>query len=178
MRRWIGFVALAMLLGGCGWQLQTVRPMPAVLLPVYLDLSDTQSLFARSLRESLRTGKIQTTLDRASAGSILQVSHDQSGREVTSVSALNQPQQYQIYYRAEYRFDRHDKAGPESAGAAPVTLIPTQLLNVSRTMSYDSTLALAKEREQRAVEELLAKELTQQVLRHLNSVSVAVSSGQ
>jgi outer membrane lipopolysaccharide assembly protein LptE/RlpB len=45
-------------------------------------------------------------------------------------------------------------------------------------MSYDSTLALAKEREQRAVEELLAKELTQQVLRHLNSVSVAVSSGR
>jgi LPS-assembly lipoprotein len=151
---------LTLLLSACGWQLQGARPLPPALLPVYLQLSDTQSLLARQLRQNLQQAGIATTGNRIDAGSILQISNDQSGHTVTSVSALNEPQQYEIYYRAEYRFDAADSA----------SLIPVQALSASRTMSYDSTRALAKQREQQAVEAMLAQELAQRLLRRLSMV--------
>lgn len=163
-------------LSGCGWQLQTVQPLPAELLPVYLQLSDTQSLFARSLQHSLDVAAMPTTTDLSRAGSVLVVTVDQSTRQVSSVSALNQPQQYQMEYRIQYRFDRHLEAVAAHADTRPITLIPTEALSASRTMSYDITLALAKDREAHAVEELLALQLTEQVMRRLNSLSVTVNS--
>ncbi|MGD9841533.1 MAG: LPS assembly lipoprotein LptE [Steroidobacteraceae bacterium] len=168
----------ALVLSGCGWQLQTLRPMATALLPVYVDLADSQSLFSRNLLQSLQLAGMQITKDVTGAGSVLKVSKDEHGHQVTSISALNQPQQYQIYYRIEYRFDRHEKIGKPVQDGYPASLIPMQPLAATRTMSYDITLALAKQREQQVIEEELAKQLTQRVLRRLNSLPVAADAKQ
>ncbi len=47
------------------------------------------------------------------------------------------------------------------------SLIPLQTISAQRTMSYDKTLALAKQREERALVESLAQELSQQILRRV-----------
>ena len=173
--RWLFCSLLMLLLVGCGWQLQTVRPMPPELLPLYLELADTQSVFSRVLLQNLELAGIEMTRDRSRARSVLVVTQDLSSRQVSSVSARNKPQQYQIDYRVEYRFDRHDEATNTQTSLQPVNIIPTQLLSVSRAMSYDINLALAKEREAESVEELLAQQITQQVMRRLNSVAISQS---
>jgi LPS-assembly lipoprotein len=178
MRRGLWVTLIAVILSGCGWHLQAVRPLSAELLPVYLQLTDTHSVFARSLQQGLESAGIETTRDLARAGSVLSVTQDKSTRQISSVSAFNQPQQYQIDYQVEYRFERHDKAGQSVSGVTATQLIPSQMISASRTMSYDVTLALAKDREARAIEELLAEQLTQQILRRLNYLPAATAPAQ
>ncbi len=174
MRRGICWMFIAILLSGCGWHLQAVHPLPAELSPVYLQLTDTHSIFARSLQAKLEAAGIQTTQDFAHAGAVLSITQDKSNRQISSVSAFNQPQQYQIDYQIEFALDRHHKEASAASTTAPTRLIASQLITASRTMSYDVNLALAKDREARSIEELLAEQLTQQVLRRLNYLPVAV----
>jgi LPS-assembly lipoprotein len=170
--RKVALLLVTVVVSACGWHLQTLRPLPVTLLPVYVDLSDSQSPFARSLQRSLQSAGVQTTKEITTAASVLTVSKDESGRQVTSISALNQPQQYQIYYRVDYRFERRDQQ-TQAPTSGFIGLIPIQSLNAARTMSYDITLALAKQREELLIAEELANELTQSVLRRLNALPVS-----
>ena len=175
MRRGICWVFIAVLLSGCGWHLQAVRPLPAELLPVYLQLTDTHSVFARSLQAGLESAGIETTRDLGRAGAVLSITQDKSTRQISSVSAFNQPQQYQIDYQIEFSFERHHKEALPPSAAVQAQLIASQLITASRTMSYDVNLALAKDREARSIEELLAEQLTQQILRRLNYLPVSAT---
>ena len=176
MHRRLWLVLIVMLMSGCGWHLQAVRPLPSEFLPVYLKLTDTHSVFARTLQQGLESAGIALTTDVSRAGAVLAVTQDQSNRQISSVSAFNQPQQYQIDYQVEYRFDRQDNGVQSSPNLATVQLIPAQKISASRTMSYDVTLALGKDREAWAIEVLLAEQLTQQILRRLNYLPVASQS--
>lgn len=152
---------LVALLAGCGWQLQGAQRVPEQLVPLYLDLDDLHSAFAKALTERLRIAAVPVTTQRSQAQAILRISRDSSGHHVTSVSALNEPQQYEVYYTIEYRLDQAQGAG---------NLLPPQAVNVSRTMSYDKTLILAKQREELALRDRLAEEIADQVLRRLSRV--------
>ncbi len=149
-----------LLLSACGWQLQGTRPVPESVSPLYLDLSDEHSPFAQSLQQRLREAGVDVTTDRGRAQAILRVSKDAGGHNVSSVSALNEPQQYEVFYNVDFRLDRH--------GDGSNNLLPPQALSVSRTMSYDKTLALAKMREEQALRDTLAAELADQVMRRLS----------
>ena len=164
MRNWLVVLSGAMLLSACGWQLQGVRRVPEALAPLYLDLSDEHSAFSRSLVRRLHEAGVNVTASKLSANAVLRVSTDTSGHHVASVSALNEPQQYEVYYRVEYRLDR------VQAGAGP--LLPPQVMNAARTITYDKTLALAKQREELNLRNTLADELAGQVLRRLSLLSV------
>lgn len=148
------------MLSACGWQLQGVRRVPETLSPLYLDLSDEHSPFAQSLQQRLREAGVNVTLDRSKARAILHIGTDAGGHTVSSVSALNEPQQYDVFYNIDYRLDRQ---GDDTAN-----LLPPQALGVSRTMSYDKKLALAKLREEFALLDTLAAELADQVMRRLS----------
>lgn len=147
-------------LSACGWQLQGARRVPEHLSPLYLDLSDEHSPFAQVLSQRLREAGVNVTADRSRAQAVLSVGNDAGGHNVSSVSALNEPQQYEVFYNVSYRLDLQD--------AGKVNVLPPQALGASRTMSYDKTLALAKLREERALRDMLAAELADQVLRRLS----------
>ncbi len=155
---------LSVFLSACGWQLQGVRRVPERLSPLYLDLKDAHSPFSRSLSRRLREAGVNVTADKSSAQSILRIRKDTSGHTVSSVSALNEPQQYEVYYNVEYLLER-TQAGAEA-------VLPLQAMNAARTISYDKTLALAKQREEIALRNTLADELASQVLRRLSLLSV------
>lgn len=151
-------------LSACGWQLQGNHQLPAELAPVFLALDDPQSALAQELRNALRDNGVEVADSRAQAASVLEVLADENGHTVTSVSALNEPQQYEVYYRVEYVF---------TAAADARTLIPRQGARVQRTMSYDKQIALAKMREEQALSASLARELAQQILRRLTLLRAA-----
>jgi LPS-assembly lipoprotein len=148
-----------LLLSACGWQLQGARRVPESLSPLYLDLSDEHSPFAESLQQRLRDAGVNVTAERSRAQAVLYVSNDAGGHNVSSVSALNEPQQYEVFYNVDYRLDLGDSSA---------NLLPPQTLSAARTMSYDKTLALAKLREERALRDTLAADLADQVMRRLS----------
>jgi outer membrane lipopolysaccharide assembly protein LptE/RlpB len=123
-----------LLLSACGWQLQGARRVPESLSPLYLELSDEHSSFAQSLQQRLREAGVNVTTDRGRAQAILSISKDVGGHNVSSVSALNEPQQYEVYYNVAYRLTE------------PALPICCRSHRAARTMSYDKTLALAAAR--------------------------------
>lgn len=139
--------------------------VPEYVVPLYLDLTDIHSPFAESLMQRLHRAGVGVTDDRNRAGAVLRVSTDDSGHKVSSVSALNEPQQYEVYYNVVYRLDTRASG---SVATSSINLLAQQTLNSTRTMSYDKKLALAKEREQRFLRETLAAELADQVMRRLS----------
>lgn len=152
-------------MSACGWQLQGARRIPESLSPLYLDLTDAHSAFAESLTRRLRDAGVNVTDERSQAQAILRVSGDAGGHTVSSVSALNEPQQFEVYYNVEYRLDR---GGGDSAN-----LLAPQALSATRTMSYDKTLALAKQREELSLRDTLAADLADQVMRRLSLLGSA-----
>src|SRR5690348_15381686 len=114
-----------LLLSACGWQLQGARPIPESVSPLYLDLSDEHSPFAQTLQQRLRDAGVNVTTDRGRAQTILRVSRDAGGHNVSSVSALNEPQQYEVFYNVEYRLDQ--------SGDHAANLLPPQAAGASRT---------------------------------------------
>lgn len=151
---------LMTVLSACGWQLQGIHRVPEYVAPLYLDLTDIHSPFAESLRERLLQAGVTVTEDRARAQAVLHVTFDNSSHRVSSVSAFNEPQQFEVFYNVEYSLERH--------GPSTITLLPKQALGSSRTMSYDKTLALAKQREEIFLRATLATELVDQVMRRLS----------
>lgn len=164
------WLSMVWLLSACGWHLQGMHRVPEYVVPLYLDLTDIHSPFAESLRERLRRAGISLADDRNGARAVLHVSTDDSGHRVSSVSALNEPQQFEVYYKVEYRLDTRAtstvNASPATAGS--INLLTLQTLNSARTMTYDKTLALAKQREEQFLRATLAEELADQVMRRLS----------
>lgn len=159
---WLSVVCL---LSACGWQLQGMHRIPERILPLYLDLTDIHSPFAEALAERLHRAGVNVTDDRTRAQAVLYVSTDNTGHRVSTVSALNEPQQYEVYYDVQYRL----------ATRAPdaTDLLETQSLNATRIMSYDKTLALSKQREELFLRTTLAEELADQVMRRLSMLPQA-----
>jgi LPS-assembly lipoprotein len=150
------------LLSACGWQLQGIHRVPEYVAPLYLALTDIHSPFAESLRQRLTQAGVTVTDDLNSAQTVLRVTVDTSNHRVSSVSAFNEPQQYEVYYDVEY--------GLDSRAPVAATLLPKQKVSAARTMSYDKTLALAKQREEMFLRDTLAAELADQLMRRLSAL--------
>lgn len=164
-------LALTLLLSACGWHLQGGRDVAMRASPIYLELDDEHSEFARALQMRLRNAGVELAASAASARVTLQVTAEESGHHISAVSALNEPQQYEVYYGVSYRItgqvaDQHD-----------ISLTPVQSSRLSRTMNYEKTAALAMQRQEQMLQQRLAEELAEQVLRKLSVVTVGSATG-
>jgi len=162
---------LTSLLGACGWHLQGEPGVAARTSPIYLLLEDTHSEFARALQTRLRSAGVELSASAASAKITLQVTAEEVGHHISAVSALNEPQQYEVYYSVSYRITGH---GSEQHD---ISLPAVQSSRLSRTMNYEKTAALAMQRQEQMLQQRLAEELAEQVLRKLNFVAVDSSPG-
>jgi outer membrane lipopolysaccharide assembly protein LptE/RlpB len=175
MLRWLSMAIVAGLLSGCGWQLQGAHRVPEYVAPLYLDLVDIHSPFAESLRQRLLQSGVPVVENRTGAKAVLYVTIDNSNHRVASVSSTNEPQQFEVYYDIVYHLDQQSVT-TDSAGASVTSstnLLPQQSFNLSRNMSYDKTLALAKQREEMLLRTTLAGELADQLMRRLSMLPAA-----
>jgi len=149
-------IGLLMLCASCGWQLQGAHHVSPDLQPLYVQYLDTHSMFSRALQERLRTSGVLIAQNESEAKVVLQITKDDVGHRVISVSARNTPEEYEIYYQVEFRLKEH---------SGDATLQPP--LHASQTMTYDETHALAKQREENVLDESMAAELADQLLRQI-----------
>jgi LPS-assembly lipoprotein len=78
---------------------------------------------------------------------------------VLSVSALNQPNEYEVTYTVRFAVRAGDKE-----------LLPAQDVSATRTYSFDERLLLAKDREEEILRQDMARDLADMVMRRLSSL--------
>jgi LPS-assembly lipoprotein len=154
-----GIVLVAALLGGCGFHLQGRAPLPQVVRSPYLEAPDRQSDFIQYLRHALVSNGAQLTPQKEKASAVVSILRDSVTRRVLSVSATNQPNQYEVTYTVGF-----------SVSAADKELLPPQELTATRSYSFDERLLLAKNHEEEILRQDMARDLADMVMRRLASL--------
>jgi len=149
--------SLLALLGGCGFHLEGRSPLPEMVKTPYLEAPDRQSEFVASLRHQLLTNGAQLVPDKGHASAVISVLSDQMTRRVVSVSAANQPNQYEVTYTVRIAVTAGDKE-----------LLPAQEISATRTYSFSEPLLLAKGHEEDVLREDMARDLADRVMRLLS----------
>jgi len=147
------------LLAGCGFHLQGRAPLPAVVRQPFVEAPDVQSDFVQYLRHALLSNGAQLTPQRDQASAVVSILRDSVARRVLSVSATNQPNQYEVTYTVGF-----------SVSAAGKELLPPQEISATRTYSFNERLLLAKNHEEEILRQDMARDLADMVLRRLASL--------
>ena len=148
-----GLLLLALLLGGCGFHLQGHAPLPAAVKTSYLEVPDPQTDFVQSLRHDLLANGVQLAQDRSKASAVISVLADAVTRRVVSVSARNQPNEYEVTYTVRF-----------SVTAPGAELLKEQELTATATYSFSEPLLLAKGHEEDILRADMARDLAQRVM--------------
>lgn len=150
---------LCLLLAACGYQLQRYDQLPAEMQLTYVQAGDHFSLFYRHLRRALNDAGITLTNDPSQATATLVISKDDTGQRLVTISAQNQPLEFEVFYEVSYRVRSKDRE-----------LLPLQAISAMRDYTYDQTIVLGKRQEEEVLREALARDLVRRVLRSLNSI--------
>jgi LPS-assembly lipoprotein len=155
----LGLAVVAVILGACGFHLQGHTPLPAVVKTPFVEAPDRQSDFVASLRHELLSNGAQLMPDKGKSSAVISVLQDQMVRRVVSVSASNQPNQYEITYTVRV-----------SVTAGEKELLPAQDVIETRTYSFSEPLLLAKGHEEDVLREDMARALADRVMRLLSQL--------
>ena len=158
-RQWRCCVLGAALLAGCGFHLQGHTPLPAVVRTPYVEAPDRQSDFVQYLRHALLSNGAQLIPEKEKASAVVSILRDSVARRVLSVSATNQPNQYEVTYTVGF-----------AVSAAGKELLPPQEISATRTYSFDERLLLAKNHEEEILRHDMARDLADMVMRRLASL--------
>jgi|SRR5579864_4538498 len=151
--------AAVLLAAACGFQLQGHSPLPATVKTPYLEAPDRQSDFIQSLRRTLLSNGAQLAEQRDKASAVVSILKDSVSRRVLSVSATNQPNEYEVTYTVAFSVTAGDKE-----------LLAPQELSATRSYSFDERLLLAKGHEEDILREDMAHDLADMVMRRLSSL--------
>ena len=158
---------VALMVSGCGFQLEGTGVLPASVASTYLDTDKPYTEFYDSLRTALRARGTQVVDSRQDAGAVLRILEDTTGQRVLSVSARNTPTEYEVFYAVTFSL--------EAQGS---NLIETESLVVTRSYTYDETQVLGKSAEEQVLRESLAQDLARQVLRLMEAGRTLVPATQ
>jgi len=154
-----GAAAAALLIGACGFHLQGRAPLPDPVRTPYLEVPDRQSDFVQSLRRALLSNGAHLAHEKGQSSAVVSIVRDNVTRRVVSVSATNQPNQYEVTYTVGF-----------SVAAGDKEIIPQQELSATRTYSFDERLLLAKGHEDDVLRADMARDLADMVMRRLSSL--------
>ena len=160
LRGWkAGVVCLALALSGCGFHLQGHTPLPEVVRTPYVQTVDKQSEFIVSLRRAMLNSGAHPVQQKDKASVVVQIIKDDVVRRTLSVSAQNQPDEYELTYTVRFTVTQGDKE----------LLPPTDITNV-RSFAFSEQLLLAKNHEEMILRQDMAHDLADMVMRRLASL--------
>ena len=156
----------AVAVAGCGFHLQGAGTLPPAMARTYVDTDRPHSVFLESLTDVLRQRGAEVLEAPAEGAAVLDISSDETGQRVLSVSARNIPREYEIYYAVTFSL----RVGAES-------LINNESLVVTRAYTYDETEVLAKAAEEEILREALAADLARRVMQRIQSLEATAMDG-
>jgi len=151
---------VCLLVSACGFQLQGRATLPADTL-VALEVDDTRSAFAQAMRRALLQagGKVASARGTLPGELRLRIERDELVERIASVSARNQPREYELTYVVRFSLWRDG-----------VVVVDSEDLSITRDFSFDERIALAKARERELLREALAAELAGIILQRVASL--------
>jgi LPS-assembly lipoprotein len=158
MRSFVVLVA-TVVLGGCGFHLQGHTPLPDVVRTPYVQTSDRQSEFVISLERAMISSGAHPVELKSRASVVVAILKDDVVRRTLSVSAQNQPDEYELTYNVRFSVTAGDKE----------LLPPTDISNV-RSFAFSEQLLLAKNHEEMILRQDMAHDLADMVMRRLASL--------
>ena len=158
MRSFVVLVA-TVVLGGCGFHLQGHTPLPDVVRTPFVQTSDRQSEFVISLERAMISSGAHPVELKSRASVVVAILKDDVVRRTLSVSAQNQPDEYELTYNVRFSVTAGDKE----------LLPPTDISNV-RSFAFSEQLLLAKNHEEMILRQDMAHDLADMVMRRLASL--------
>lgn len=125
----------------------------------YIAADDRHSLFYRELRAALLAAGVSVVDTQAESTAAFSILYDETDQRVLSVSARNVPTEFEVYYTIQY--------GIESNA---VSLLQPQMLTLTRSYTYDSTLVLGKAREEALLRDAIVQDLVRIVLKQISTL--------
>jgi LPS-assembly lipoprotein len=159
MRKLVVLVATVVLSSGCGFHLQGHTPLPDVVRLPYVQTSDRQSEFVISLQRAMISSGAHPVEVKSRASVVVAILKDDVVRRTLSVSAQNQPDEYELTYNVRFSVTAGDKE----------LLPPTDISNV-RSFAFAEQLLLAKNHEEMILRQDMAHDLADMVMRRLASL--------
>jgi LPS-assembly lipoprotein len=156
-RSFLAFAALA--LAGCGFELR--RPPEMHFQSIALTGFGARSPMAAALKEALADAKVAVLNDPNQAQLVLEATADAQERSVVASTAAGQVRELQLRQRLNFRV--RSVTGRE--------LIPATELLLSRDMTTNETVALAKEQEEILLFRGMRSDIVQQLLRRLATLN-------
>jgi LPS-assembly lipoprotein len=158
-------LALSLALAGCGFHLRAPQPLPFesiyVALPTYSELG-------AALKRNIRAGgntRIVDTPEEAQA--VLAVVSEVRERSILSLNASGRVRELQLRYRFAFRV--HDNKGTD--------FIPPTTILLTRDLTYDDSIVLAKTQEEEQLYRDMQNDLVQQLLRRLAAAKLKPAEG-
>ncbi|MEM6511809.1 MAG: LPS assembly lipoprotein LptE [Pseudomonadota bacterium] len=150
----------ALLLAGCGFQLQGAYSLPdAVLTGTHISTTDTYSPFYRELGAAMSDAGVEVLPVAGDAPAVLTILFEETGQRVLSVSARNVPTEYEVYYTVEY-----------SLVAGEQTLVTPRLLSLTRDYRWDENLVLGKAAEEEELRQAIIADLVRILIKQIDSI--------
>ena len=157
-------LGLAVAAAGCGVHLQGAGSLPASMARTYVDTERPHSEFLLTLTDVLRQRGAEVLDAPAEGAAVLDITVDETGQRVLSVSARNIPREYEVYYAVTFSL----RVGAES-------LINNESLVVTRAYTYDETQVLAKAAEEEILREALASDLARRVMQRIQALGATAA---
>ena len=146
------------LLAGCGFHLQGAGSLPPAMGRTYVATRSPHSDFLLALTDTLRQRGAEVLRAPNEGAALLDISADETGQRVLSVSARNIPREYEVFYSVTF-----------SLKVAGKSLVTDETLVVTRSYTFDETQVLAKASEEEILRHALAEDLARRVMRRIES---------
>ena len=145
---------LALWLAGCGFRLRGAENLPFETLYV----PQATKGIALDLKRHIQSGSgTRVVDDPKQADALLQFTEETRGKEILSLNTAGRVSEYRLIYRVGFRVA--DAKGGE--------YLPLNVVTLDRDVTYDDTVALAKETEEELLFRDMQSDMVQQILRRL-----------
>jgi LPS-assembly lipoprotein len=151
---------LCLALAACGFQLRGSAKLPFETLYV----PNATSGIALELKRHLQSGSDTRVVDDAKgAQAQLQFLEESRSKEILALNSAGRVREYRLLYRVSFRVA--DGKGGEYVPRSSVTL--------TRDITYDDTVVLAKEAEEQLLFREMQSDMVRQILRRIAALETA-----
>jgi len=149
-----GAALLALLLAACGFQLRGAADMPFDTLY----LPGATGGIALELKRNIQSGSATRVVDDPKAAEAqLLFSEETRIKEILALSTAGRVREYRLIYRVGFR------VGDGKGG----DFVPPSTVTLTRDVTYDDAVALAKETEEQQLYRDMQADMVQQIMRRL-----------
>jgi LPS-assembly lipoprotein len=147
---------LLLLVSACGFQLRGSVALPFDTLYV----PNATSGIALDIKRQIQAGSATRVVeDPKAAQARLQFTEETRDKEILSLTTAGRVREYRLRYRVSFKVD-------DSKGG---TYVPLNTVALQRDLTYDDSVALAKEGEEELLFRDMQSDMVQQILRRLGA---------